>query len=152
IRAKTIGGFYSGRRNALADSLARREAVGVEYVRPQASPIRRPGGRRIGDVRDRSARRARGLRGFLPSVLLLHARAVERAVHRLVPLVAGVLEDLILGALHEQDGGPRPRPVRWVVYGDLVFQGVGVEAAEPLDQVQLVAAAAPANRGVAAEV
>src|SRR6267142_3004413 len=115
--------------------------------------LRSPAGRpAIGGTTRRLSGRARALCRFLSSLFLLHTRAVEGAVHRLISLMTGVFVDLVLGVLHEQRRRPRPGPATGIVDRHFVLQRIGVDAAEPLDEMHLLAGAASTNGGVAAEV
>src|SRR5215831_20128166 len=84
--------------------------------------------------------------------LLLHTSAAEGAGHRFVALMTGVFVDLVFGLLHVQDGGPRLNPGVRIVDGHFVLQRIRTDTTEPLDHMELFAAAAPADRRVVAEV
>src|SRR5207249_1942454 len=144
------------RQSAMRSRLLNERRAALQQGRADSneweSPTRRLGGQRIGGMMVSLSRRARALRRLLSGVFLLHTRAVEGPEHCLVSLVAGVLVDLVLGALQEQRGRPRLGPGRRIVDGHLVLQRLGVDAAEPLDEMQLLAGAASTDRGVAAEV
>src|SRR5262249_28241569 len=144
--AERLGGFYS--RDSV-DEQTLSEAMAKEGNLIE-SPAWRPATRRA--TASALLGRARALRCFLSGVLLLDARTVERAGHRLVPLVAGVLVDLIFGALHEQHRSPGFRPRQRIVDGHFVLQRLGVHAREPLDQMQLLGGAASPDRRVGPEV
>src|SRR5260370_40095113 len=63
--------------------------------------------------------------------------AGENALQAVVRLVTRELVDPFLGLHDRIRHGPRPRPRRRILQGKAVFEGIGVEARETLDQMQI---------------
>src|SRR5262245_30060323 len=91
---------------------------------------------------------------WLGSLLLrkrfLISRAAQNIHQRVVPFVARVLEDALVGLRHRYGRAPRTRERGRVVHGELVQQRVLVDASETLDEMELVVS--PAKTGPAVEV
>src|SRR5688572_135133 len=83
-----------------------------------------------------SARLRRLAREFLSG-----ARPGEDAPHAVVCLVARILEYQLVAPLHCHGHRPGPRPDGGIVNRVLVDERVGIEAAEPLGQVQILVTA-----------
>ena len=71
--------------------------------------------------------------GYLP---LLDTGARQQVAHRVVPFVAGVLEEGSGAALHRNRRRERQREACRVVDGELVEQRVRADEPEPLGQAQ----------------
>src|SRR5579864_1280273 len=84
--------------------------------------------------------RSTGLRGHLLSRSpFVGPRAAEDVLHRIVPLVARVLEELIFRMqLQRQRYGPWPRPGLQIGDGRGVLQRLCVDALESLDDFQIL--------------
>ena len=68
----------------------------------------------------------------------LHPYGTEHVGKRVIPLVAGVLEQEVAAPLHRHHHGPRSGIDRWIVDGELIEQRLGVDAGKALDQVKVL--------------
>src|SRR5579862_8518616 len=136
----------------MPDSRPRCSRSAVQRSAIRKSFLQTPGdsswirGRRPADPQGAPVARLGLLRsGLLPGSLghlLLGTRARECTRHRFVSFVAGVLVNLVLGALHEEHGGPGLRPRR-IVHGDFVLERVRTDAREALDHMRLAGTGGP---------
>src|SRR5262245_10997594 len=71
--------------------------------------------------------------------LFLRSSSLQRREHSDVPFVAGVLVNDSVERRHRVDGGPRLREGSGILHGELVVEGIGGRAREPLDELQSLA-------------
>src|SRR5436190_5618131 len=69
-------------------------------------------------------------------LLVVDAGASERVHQTVVPLVTAVLEQLAVRLHHGDFRGPRPRPGRGILDGELVEDSVGTHSREALGDTQ----------------
>src|SRR5256885_7253985 len=72
---------------------------------------------------------------------LLDARAAQDVFERVISLVAGVFEDLLVAGDPRILPGPRPVPCRRILDRESVEDGVRIDPREPFDNVQVLAGA-----------
>src|SRR5262252_1702521 len=76
---------------------------------------------------------------------LFPARAAQDVAQPIVAFVTGELVDRSVGPNHRVGHGPGPRPRRRIVYREAVLEGVGIEAREAFDEMEVRAGAAEAR-------